>query len=69
MPLHDDPVMELSTLLNAAQQKIVPPWETPSWFKLFRQVDSDGSGLISYDEFVEMVRTDLKLSARALPAT
>ena len=26
-----------------------------------------GSGLISYDEFVEMVRNDLKLSARALP--
>lgn len=62
-----NPVLELSTLLNAAHKKSVPSWETPSWFKLFRKVDSDGSGLISYDEFVEMVRTDLKLSARALP--
>lgn len=62
-----DPVYELSAMLNAAHKRVVPHWETPSWFKLFRQVDSDGSGLISFDEFVEMVRTDLKLSPRALP--
>ena len=60
-------MQELSALLNEAHQKLVPPWQTPSWFKLFRKVDSDGSGLISYDEFVEMVRTDLNLSARSLP--
>ena len=65
--MKDDAVHQLSALLNTAQQRVVPAWETPSWFKLFRHVDSDGSGLISYDEFVEMVRNDLKLSARVLP--
>lgn len=67
MSRRNDPVCELSALLNAAQRRIVPHYETVCWFKLFRQVDADGSGLISYDEFVAMVRNDLKLSARALP--
>jgi hypothetical protein len=67
MRTNHEPVFELSVLLNAAHRNLVPHWETPSWFKLFRKVDNDGSGLISYDEFVEMVRNDLKLSARALP--
>ena len=34
---------------------------TPSWFKLFREVDADGSGLIAYDEFQSMVREMLGL--------
>ena len=50
-----------------AQRSVVPPWETPSWFKLFRHVDADGSGLISYGEFAGMVRDVLKLPSRALP--
>ena len=29
---------------------------TPSWFKLFREIDADGSGLIDYSEFESMVR-------------
>ena len=44
----NDPVFTLSSMLNAQHRKLVPPWETPSWFKLFRKVDNDGSGLISY---------------------
>ena len=35
---------DISLLLNVAQRSVVPPWETPSWFKLFRRVDSDGGG-------------------------
>ena len=49
-------VLELSIQFNEAQRAIVPPWETASWFKLFRHVDEDRSGLISYSEFVRMVR-------------
>ena len=62
-----DELKEVSALMNVAQRAIVPPWESPSWFKMFRKVDGDGSGLISYDEFVEMVRGDLQLSAKVMP--
>lgn len=60
-------VREMSAALNAAQRMVVPPWETPSWFKLFRVVDSDGSGLISYAEFVDMTRDILQLNEREMP--
>lgn len=62
-----DELREVSALLNVAQRSIVRAWETPSWFKLFRHVDSDGSGLISYAEFVDMVRDVLKLHDSDLP--
>jgi hypothetical protein len=62
-----DEVTELSTQLNVAQRSVVPPWETPSWFKLFRHVDADGSGLISYAEFVDMVRDVLRLAESQMP--
>ena len=60
-------IAELSAVLNVAQRSVVPGWQTPSWFKLFRHVDADGSGLIAYDEFVDMVRNDLKMSTSSLP--
>ena len=62
-----DDVTEISALLNVAQRKIVPAWESPSWFKLFKYIDTDGSGLIAYDEFAAMIRDVLRLSTRALP--
>ena len=46
-------ITQMSLRLNASLSKIVPAWETPSWFKLFRYVDADGSGLISFAEFVQ----------------
>ena len=60
-------VMELSALLNVAQVQVVPPWESPSWFKLFKYVDADGSGLITFDEMVSLARDILKLSERDVP--
>lgn len=32
------------------------------WYRLFKSVDRDGSGQISFDEFVVLLRQDLKLS-------
>ena len=37
--------------------------DTPSWFKLFRKIDADGSGQISYAEWEHTVRHELGLSA------
>ena len=34
---------------------------TAPWFRLFKSVDRDGSGQISFDEFVKLLRHDLKL--------
>ena len=34
----------------------------PSWYRLFKSVDRDGSGQISFDEFVLMLRQDLRLA-------
>ena len=62
-----DDIREISLLLNVAQRSVVPPWESPSWFKLFRHVDADGSGLISYAEFVDMVRDILRMSETEMP--
>jgi hypothetical protein len=63
----EEEVRELAEMLHAAQRTLAGPSETPGWFKLFRRVDSDGSGLIDSDEFSEMVRGLLKLSRAALP--
>ena len=60
-------IMDLSVLLNIAMRRTLPYGATMSWFKLFRHVDSERSGLISYYEFVEMVRKPLKLSVQKLP--
>jgi len=38
-----------------------------TWFKLFKRMDDDGSGQISYVEFAGMVREQLGLSLQELP--
>ena len=38
-----------------------------SWFKLFRHMDDDDSGRITYAELAGLVREELKLSPRELP--
>ena len=59
-------IIELSAILNQAHGEIIPPHETRSWFKLFRHIDEDRSGLISWDEFIHMVRKVLKLSPQQM---
>ena len=51
-------VRAISAQLN--EQMVV--MGTTSWFKLFRLIDADGSGLISFDEVQHMIRKDLKIS-------
>ena len=39
------------------------------WMTLFKKVDADGSGLISYDEFMALVRSQLRLSEGQFPSS
>ena len=37
------------------------------WFRLFKLMDDDGSGRISYHELIGMIREELRLDAHDLP--
>jgi len=57
----------LAVLLNDKLAQLFPPPATANWFKLFRAIDYDGSGQISYDEFRQMVRNEMVLSRSEVP--
>ena len=38
-----------------------------AWFRLFKHMDSDGSGRVTYGEFAELVRSELEISPADLP--
>ena len=63
----EEEVMALSTRLNVRLCQMVEPPATPSWFKLFRAVDDDGSGHISYSELHKMVREQLRMTPDDMP--
>eukprot|EP00913_Durusdinium_trenchii_P028664 g26880.t1 len=53
--LSDDDLERIVALLNRAAHK----WHRAggNWFKIFNQIDADGSGNLSYDELVSCVRS------------
>ena len=52
----------------AAPQAVQAPPETGSgWFRLFKRMDDDGSGKITYGELGSLVRRDLEVSTTELP--
>ena len=56
----------LSVRFNVRMLDILPPGEQ-EWFSLFKAVDTDKSGRISFEEFASMIRGPLKLSKDKLP--
>jgi len=62
-PANEEEQMEMSAAFNSQLKFIVPgKGATRTWLTLFKAVDVDNSGLITYDEFVIVVRQKLKLS-------
>ena len=51
-----DELKRLATLFNERVDRIVPAGEATTWFKVFKDFDTDHSGLITYDEIENGVR-------------
>ena len=63
-------LQEISCRLNAAVALRWPESRGQStFFKLFRFMDSDDSGLISYMELLQMIREQLRLTPEKLPTS
>ena len=62
----DEEIRLLSGLFNMRMRELAEPPATPSWYKLYRHMDADGSGKISFTELVSMVRHELQLCSDEL---
>ena len=63
----EEQVVELSTKLNEQMVRIIADPMARQWFKLFRHMDDDDSGRISYAELAGMIREELKMDSDELP--
>ena len=69
----DEEVVDLAVACNHRLKELVAedhartPWAP--WFKFFKKVDVDSSGLIAFDEFVNLVRVELGLEQTGLDET
>ena len=68
-PASAEALVELSKLMNAKLQDpaIFPDPQARDWFKLFVHMDDDRSGKITYREFSELCREELKMKKAAVP--
>ena len=66
-PASDGQVAALAQLINRTLAQLYEDPQKRSWFKLFKHMDDDGSGRITYAELSAMLRSDLGLSAHELP--
>ena len=58
-------VEEMSLEFNRRMHKLL----VGSWYKLFKQMDDDGSGKITFDELLDMVRSELEFSPKDISDT
>ena len=66
-PASDAQVERLAEALNRRIGELWAEASESEWYRLFKRVDSDGSGAISYFELRRLVRNELKLSPKELP--
>ena len=55
----------MSAKMNAGMEHL--PKDQREWYRLFKIVDGDGSGTISYQELRQMIRRNLKVKTKELP--
>ena len=63
----DETVRSLSEKLNDQIPKVITDPGARGWFKLFQQMDADGSGKIAFDEFAGMGRKEVRVSVEDVP--
>jgi len=66
VPASEAELLELSALFNETLAMFPDP-NAREWFRLFKHLDDDGTGRISYVEFAGMIREELRLNKRDLP--
>jgi Ca2+-binding EF-hand superfamily protein len=57
----------LSRMFNKKIDRIVPPDQAGTWFKIFKDFDKDFSGMVMFDELEEGIRDRLWIRERDLP--
>ena len=60
-------VQRMSLRLNRRMAQLEPDPLKRSWYRLFKHMDDDDSGKITYQELAEMVRGELELDKKELP--
>ena len=67
-PMGDEELLALSKTLKAALEDSLHKQNLPtdSWYRMFKDIDSDGSGFITYDEMTDVMRVKLKLGVAVL---
>ena len=70
-PVSSDELYRLSTLFNARMVELKPraAADGRNFFRLFKHMDVDDSGRISFRELARMVREELKLGTAEMPLT
>ena len=63
----DSEIVLVAEALCKKMQTLGESVESRSAYKLFRHLDSDGSGKLGWDEFLAMVRKELKIGMSDLP--
>ena len=69
-PASPEDLLQASLLFNGGMQRLFAGEDLPPlamWYKLFKRLDDDGSGVMSYNEMVGMTRNVLRLDEKALP--
>ena len=68
-PMNEAEIKTLSKLFNKRLQDLVdvPGSHFQGWFSLFQQADDDASGRIMFDELLDVMRVELKMSESEVP--